>query len=74
MYTDGLSEAPDASGQQYGIERLAQLLSPHCDLAAKELVNTVLADLNRFRSGAPRTDDLTIMILRRSENSPSTAS
>jgi sigma-B regulation protein RsbU (phosphoserine phosphatase) len=74
LYTDGLSEALSASGEQYGIDRLAKLLSRDVDLSAKDLLKTVLDDLTRFRSGAPQTDDLTIMILQRADGSSSPAS
>jgi len=74
MYTDGLSEALSSSGEQYGIDRLANLLTRYPTLSAKDLLNTVLEDLDRFRSKAPQTDDLTIMIVQRSGGSSSLAS
>jgi phosphoserine phosphatase RsbU/P len=65
FYTDGLSESFNSSGGQYGIERLVGLLKERWALSPKELLAAVLDDAKQFRSGAPRTDDLTVMILRR---------
>jgi sigma-B regulation protein RsbU (phosphoserine phosphatase) len=65
LYTDGLSEAVDRGGGRYGTRRLADLLSHLGARAPKELLTATLADLDTFRSGAPRADDLTVMVLRR---------
>jgi sigma-B regulation protein RsbU (phosphoserine phosphatase) len=65
MYTDGLSEAFNNSREQFGVDRLAGLLANHADLEPRELLACVLEELTRFRSGAGRSDDLTIMILQR---------
>jgi phosphoserine phosphatase RsbU/P len=69
LYTDGLTEACDASGQPYGAERLAQVLHERRSLHPSSLARACLADLHAFLDGAPRTDDLTLMILRREESS-----
>jgi len=68
LYTDGLTEACDASGQPYGAERLAQVLHERRSLRPSSLARACLADLHAFLDGAPRTDDLTLMILRREES------
>lgn len=65
LYTDGLSEAVDGSGREYGTKRLCEIIKRHCSLAPKEVIAACLEDLNAFRSGTARTDDLTIMVIRR---------
>jgi phosphoserine phosphatase RsbU/P len=65
LYTDGLTEATDASGDEYGIDRLTDSFMVHRRLSAQELIAACLADLTRFRAGAPMRDDLTIMVARR---------
>ncbi len=65
LFTDGLSETFDASGVEYGTQRLSELLRRHGRLAPKELLARSLGDLVTFRAGAARTDDLSIMIIRR---------
>ena len=71
LYTDGLTEACDESGQPYGAERLAQVLHERRALRPSSLARACLADLHAFLDGAPRTDDLTLMVLRR-EDTPRT--
>jgi sigma-B regulation protein RsbU (phosphoserine phosphatase) len=65
LYSDGLSEAQNPSGAEYGGSRLMRLLAARHQLRTQSLVAACLDDLNAFRSGAPKTDDVTIMILQR---------
>jgi sigma-B regulation protein RsbU (phosphoserine phosphatase) len=66
LYTDGLNESEDPTGQEYGIDRLANLLEISGGLPPQEIIASCLADLESFRSGTAMHDDLTIMVLRRS--------
>jgi phosphoserine phosphatase RsbU/P len=61
IYTDGLSEASDGGGLEYGRDRLvaSALAHRHADVPA--LVTSCLADLSGFR----RHDDATLFALRR---------
>lgn len=65
LYTDGLNEARDASGREYGIDRLVGLLSAGAGRTSPDLVASVLRDLDGFTARAPRTDDVTLMAVRR---------
>lgn len=65
LYTDGLTEARDPSGAEYGVERLSSRLGGCRGLSAAALAASCVADLERFLSGAARHDDLTVMVLRR---------
>jgi sigma-B regulation protein RsbU (phosphoserine phosphatase) len=65
LYSDGLSEAFNPNAVQYGIERLEALVHRQQVMGPRNLLTSVLQDVNSFRAGAPRTDDLTVMILRR---------
>jgi sigma-B regulation protein RsbU (phosphoserine phosphatase) len=67
LYTDGLSEARDKADTEYGAERLARLVKGRHMLPPKELINVCLEDLKAFLSGVPKTDDLTIMVIKRSK-------
>jgi len=64
LYTDGLSEARDIRGEEYGIERLARLASDCHSLPPQSLLNACLEDLKRFSAGARKADDLTVMSIR----------
>ena len=65
LYTDGLSEARDASDAEYGTERLLGLVGECLEHTPASLVTHCLKDLLAFSGDTPRTDDLTIMAIRR---------
>jgi len=65
LYSDGLTEAFNTASEQYGVQRLSSLLEKQSTLLPQQLLTATLEDLKRFRSGAPKSDDLTIMIIRR---------
>jgi serine phosphatase RsbU (regulator of sigma subunit) len=64
LYTDGLSEA-SAAGEQYGTERLREVLrTAPPELPAQAVLAVVVASLDRFLAGAPLGDDLTAVCLK----------
>jgi serine phosphatase RsbU (regulator of sigma subunit) len=63
LYTDGLSEARDSQGAEYGESRLQSLLSQSRQLPANALIQKVLNDLRQYSSGRPTSDDLTLMAI-----------
>jgi sigma-B regulation protein RsbU (phosphoserine phosphatase) len=65
FYTDGLTEARNVQDEEYGLDRLKSLLLGTKDLPGEELLESILKDLSAFRGGATRTDDLTLMVIRR---------
>jgi sigma-B regulation protein RsbU (phosphoserine phosphatase) len=65
LYTDGVSEARAASGEEFGEQRLVSLLAKHHTTAPRGLLEACLDDLQAFRCGAPLADDLTVMAIRR---------
>ncbi len=65
LYTDGLSEATDGAGAEYGAERLSKLARMSASLPPQALITACLDDLAEFCSGLPARDDLTVMAIRR---------
>jgi phosphoserine phosphatase RsbU/P len=65
LYTDGLSEARNPVAGEYGVERIAALTSAFRLDTPRALVGECLNDLARFLEGAPRTDDLAVLAIRR---------
>jgi len=64
LYTDGLSEAHNRVGDEYGMERLSRLAGNSKSLMPQALINACLEDLVAFQGEAPKTDDLTMMAIR----------
>ncbi len=65
FYSDGLSECWNPEREQYGVQRLADLVYRQCTLPPQGLVAAALEDLKNFRSGTKPSDDLTLMVIRR---------
>ena len=64
LYTDGVTEATDASWQLYGDKRLCDILNTHADSDPEELLNLVRSDVDAFVGDAPQFDDITMLGLR----------
>ena len=62
-YTDGITEAFDAGKVAFGSERLLAALDPGDDAGA--LCARLVAAVHRFAAGAPQSDDITVLALRR---------
>jgi sigma-B regulation protein RsbU (phosphoserine phosphatase) len=65
LYTDGLTEAENPHGEEYGIHRVQQLAARHHGSAPEQLIGECLADSRSFSAGLKHTDDLTILALQR---------
>jgi sigma-B regulation protein RsbU (phosphoserine phosphatase) len=66
VHTDGVTEAREPSGQFYGEERYRATLSAAAGRPAGDIVDAVVADVEAFRGGAEASDDLTLLVVRRS--------
>ncbi|MGH7724230.1 MAG: SpoIIE family protein phosphatase [Candidatus Eiseniibacteriota bacterium] len=65
LYTDGLTEARGADGDEFGQERVEQLLRSQRGAAPKTLVQAMRGGLASFLGESRRTDDLTMLVLSR---------
>jgi phosphoserine phosphatase RsbU/P len=64
LYTDGITEARNDHGEQYGIERLSALVERHREDPIEHIRDNVFADVSRWSSR--REDDATLVLLRQS--------
>jgi phosphoserine phosphatase RsbU/P len=65
IYSDGVSEATDVSGEEYGIDRLRGLIGRGQPMSASTLLAACRDDLVAFRRDAAKTDDVTLFVLGR---------
>lgn len=65
IYSDGVSEATDLSGREYGADRLRELIGQKQALNASTLLAACRDDLTDFRQHAAKTDDVTLFVLAR---------
>ncbi len=63
LYTDGVSEARDPGGREYGHERLGA--AAKWGRGPADAVKACLEDWGAFRGAVPPADDVTLMVLRR---------
>jgi sigma-B regulation protein RsbU (phosphoserine phosphatase) len=70
FYTDGVTEARNPRGEEFGPERLASALAGSQPASAREAAESCFTALDRFRSGTRSNDDVTLLVLRRSIGVP----
>ena len=61
LYTDGVTEARNLAGDEFGEERLAETIRAAGRRSAPELADGVLATTNTFAAGATQHDDITLI-------------
>ena len=64
FFTDGVSEAQDALGQEFGIGRLLGVIEQSRDKTARELVDAIFAAVQDFRGETAPNDDMTAVAIR----------
>ena len=62
VFSDGVSEAMSAAGEEYGDERLVRTVTDLRPDDAGSCLGEVLADVDRFTAGAAQHDDVTAMV------------
>ena len=65
LYTDGITEAADPAGQEYGLDRLVEFCLRHRGEPLDELGRALEVELEAFVEGTPDADDRTLVIVRR---------
>ena len=65
MYTDGVNEAFNEQWEEYGDERMLNMLEKLAGKSCQEIINGQLEDVRAFAGNAPQSDDITLMALKR---------
>lgn len=64
VFSDGVTEALSATGEEYGEERLSKCVEANRQLNPQRMLDAVIADVKLFATGANQSDDVTAMVLR----------
>jgi len=64
FYTDGLTEAVDRLGEEFGKERLLAALRKSRDQSPREILRAVQNEVKKFSRGGAQQDDMTVVILK----------
>lgn len=68
LYTDGISEAVNSAGDEYGVARIMRVAGERHGWVPQELLAACLKDVNNFSSGTRQADDQTMMVIHRSDS------
>lgn len=64
LYTDGVTEATNGDGEEFGESRLVEALANHSHLPLEALLEGVVGAVHQFSSGSEQQDDITLVIAR----------
>jgi sigma-B regulation protein RsbU (phosphoserine phosphatase) len=66
FYTDGVTEAIDAQGQFFDLDRLRDVLLAQHNASAQDVAQAISIALQSFAGSAPQHDDITFIVIKRS--------
>ncbi len=64
LYTDGVTEAQNREGEEFGRDRLAQAVKANRELPARDLISAVHKEVIEWADGAGVTDDVTFFVIK----------
>jgi sigma-B regulation protein RsbU (phosphoserine phosphatase) len=64
-YSDGVSEAVNPAGEEFGAQRLYEVIARNLDASAAGIRDRIEAALSKWAQGTPAADDITMVIVKR---------
>ncbi|HEY0323947.1 MAG TPA: SpoIIE family protein phosphatase [Pyrinomonadaceae bacterium] len=64
-YSDGVSEAYNPQGEEFGAQRLYETIARNLDASASGIRDRIEAALSKWAQGTPAADDITLVIVKR---------
>lgn len=68
LFSDGITEAMDPDMEMYGLERLQNLVNENSEKKVSELADIILKDIRSHAKRADQSDDITMMLIKRSDS------
>jgi sigma-B regulation protein RsbU (phosphoserine phosphatase) len=65
LYTDGVTEALDNDGNEFGVERMTQSIRAGAPHGAQAVVTRLIDDVRSFAASNPQHDDITLIAIRK---------
>jgi len=65
IYSDGVSEAVNPTGEEFGPTRLYEVVARNLDASASGIRDRIESALTKFCQGTPAADDITLVIVKR---------
>lgn len=72
-YSDGVSEAVNPTGEEFGAQRLYEVIARNLDASAAGIRDRIEAALSKWAQGTPAADDITMVIVKRQAEGMSVA-
>ncbi|PYM09710.1 MAG: hypothetical protein DMF15_04780 [Verrucomicrobia bacterium] len=67
LYTDGVTEALDTEGFEFGIDRMIQSVRANAAHGASAIITRLIDDVRNFVGAHPQNDDITLITIRKHE-------
>lgn len=64
FYSDGVTEAEDRSGEEFGEDRLEDVFKQNVQSEAQSLGQTIINAVHKFRGDYPQKDDMTLVVIK----------
>lgn len=64
LYTDGVTEAFSPGGEEFGVDRLVEVINENYELSARDLLNEIYERVQDFTSDSAQLDDLTMVAIK----------
>ena len=68
IFSDGVTEAENDKGEFFEEDKFENWLLQHPSEEPQELIDKLLKDLEVYRNGAPQSDDITLIIIKREDS------
>jgi sigma-B regulation protein RsbU (phosphoserine phosphatase) len=68
VHTDGVTDAQNASGEFFGADRLGETLEASRGESSRQIVEAVVTAVRDFVGDEPQTDDMSLLVVRRSSS------
>lgn len=65
LYTDGVREAVDAQGEEFGVDRMSECFRMAAPLGAEAVLTRMLGELRQFTGDGPQMDDITLVSIEK---------
>lgn len=65
IYSDGITEARSEDNEEFGEERLSEVVMKHKDLSPQDLIQRITESVKEFAGNLPQMDDMTLVVVKR---------
>ena len=67
LFSDGITEAMNKDEEEFGDERLREVIINNKNESAENLIEIILDEVHKFTGKTPQMDDMTIVVIKREE-------